>query len=165
MKPSLRALAPGDWPAVRAIFLEGVATGSATFETTAPDWDEWDQAHLCAARLVAVVGSRIVGWAALSLVSHRSAYAGVAEVSVYVASSERGHGVGTALLRAVVEQSEAVGLWTLQANVFPENRASLALHEACGFGVVGRRRRIGRLSGVWRDVVLLERRSMTVGLD
>jgi L-amino acid N-acyltransferase YncA len=165
MKPSVRPMAPENWPSVRDIFLEGIASGNATFETEAPGWEEWDQSHLGSSRLVAVVGSRIVGWAALSPVSHRSAYSGVAEVSVYVTGAEQGHGVGKALLNAIVEESERRGLWTLQASVFPDNATSIALHRTCGFRVIGRRQRIGRLSGIWRDVVLLERRSTTIGQD
>ena len=165
MELGIRAMTPEDWLAVRDILLEGIATGVATFETEAPGWDEWDRDHLRAARLVAAAGPRVVGWAALSPLSRRSAYSGLAEVSVYVAGSERGHGVGKALLNAIIEVSETSGLWTLQASIFPENAASLALHRCCGFRVVGRRRRIGRLLGVWRDVVLMERRSQKVGCD
>ena len=161
--PALRALAPGDWPAVRAIYEEGIATGNATFETAAPDWEAWDKGHLAAGRLVALEAGadpeRVLGWAALSPVSGRCVYAGVAEVSVYVAAAARGRGVGKRLLAALVRASEEAGLWTLQAGIFPENEASVALHRAAGFRVVGHRERIGRMGTRWRDVLLLERRS------
>lgn len=153
-----------DWPAIRSIYLEGIATGDATFETGAPEWEEWDQAHLPGCRLVARSGGEVVGWAALSSVSGRCVHSGVAEVSVYVAAAARGRGVGKALLEALVEASERGGIWTLQAGMFPENSISIALHKSCGFQEVGRRERLGQLHGVWRDVVLLERRSKTVGI-
>jgi len=153
-----------DWPEVRAIYLEGVATRNATFEIDAPTWEAWDAAHR-SERLVARAEGRVVGWAALTPVSGRCVYAGVAEVSVYVAAAEQGKGIGRALLTALIEASERAGLWTLQAGVFPENAASLELHRRCGFHDVGRRVRIGRLGGVWRDVILLERRSGTVGVE
>lgn len=155
---------PGDWPAVRRILEEGIATGHATFETAAPSWEAWDGGHLDACRLVGEgEAGEIVGWAALSPVSGRCVYGGVAEVSVYVGAEHRGRGVGRALLEALVQASEAAGLWTLQAGVFPENGASLSLHERCGFRRVGVRERLGRHGDRWRDVVLLERRSETVG--
>jgi phosphinothricin acetyltransferase len=157
------AMTPSDWPEVRAIFEEEIATGHATFETAAPGWAEWDRAHLPNRRLVARGQDGILGWAALTGVSGRCVYAGVADLSVYVAARARGRGVGRALLRALIDASERSGIWTLQAGVFPENTASLALHESCGFRVVGRRERIGMLDGAWRDVILLERRSPSVG--
>ena len=147
-----------DWPAVAAIFEEGIRTRIATFETAGPSWAEWDEAHLDEPRLVADEDG-VAGWAALSPYSSRPCYAGVAEVSMYVAERARGRGVGRALLEALIDGSEAAGVWTLQAGVFPENRASLALHRRCGFRTVGIRQRIGRLDGAWRDVVLLERRT------
>lgn len=162
---SLRPMAPDDWPAVGAVYAEGIATGDATFETEAPGWEAWDAGHLPDCRIVAERGGEVVGWAALSPVSGRCVYAGVAETSVYVSSAARGAGVGRALLEALVAESEARGLWTLQAGIFPENRASVALHERCGFRVVGRRERLGRLAGRWRDVLLLERRSPSVGTE
>ena len=157
-------LKPEDWPAVRAIYKEGITTGNATFETQVPAWEDWDASHLEDCRLVARRGGHIVGWGALSPVSGRCVYAGVAEVSVYVAAAARGQGIGKRLLRALIEVSERQGIWTLQAGVFPENEASIALHKSCGFREVGTRARIGQLRGVWRDVVLLERRSDTVGV-
>lgn len=148
---------------VRAIYEEGMATGNATFETAAPDWQDWDADHVASCRIVAAVDGTVVGWAALGPVSRRAAYRGVAEVSVYVAGAARGRGVGRALLEELVGQAERAGFWTLQASIFPENLASLRLHLACGFREIGRRERIGRLHGAWRDTVLLERRSATVG--
>jgi len=153
-----------DWDAVRAIYREGIVTGNATFETDAPAWEAWDKGHLRACRLVARADGRVMGWAALSPVSGRCVYAGVAEVSVYVSASARGQGIGKALLGALVEESERAGLWTLQAGIFPENMASIVLHRAHGFREVGRRERIGQMNGVWRDVVLMERRSKAVGI-
>ena len=158
----LTAMTASDWGAVRAIYVEGIATGNATFETAPPEWDRWDAAHLAACRLVAKVEGEILGWAALSPVSSRKVYAGVAEVSVYVGEKARGQGVGRALLQSLIEHSECNGIWTLQAGIFPENTASIALHQKAGFRVVGRRERIGCLNGQWRDVLLLERRSKTV---
>jgi len=157
------ALRPGDWEQVRAIYVEGIATGHATFETGAPQWEKWDSEHLARARLVARDGPAILGWAALCPVSGRCVYAGVTEVSVYVAASARNRGVGRALLEGLIRASEAEGIWTLQAGVFPENASSLALHRRCGFREVGRRERLGKLGDTWRDVILLERRSRTVG--
>ncbi len=163
MDVAIEAMMPEDWPQVREIYLEGIATGQATFETEAPSWEKWDAAHLRAGRLVARDGGSVTGWAALSPVSERCVYAGVAEVSVYVAASHRGWGVGRALLDGLIAASEKERLWTLQAGIFPENVASLAVHRRCGFREVGRRERLGCLGGVWRDVVLLERRSPIVG--
>jgi L-amino acid N-acyltransferase YncA len=154
-----------DWEFVRAIYLEGIATGQATFETEAPDWERWDAGHLPQCRIVARSGDGILGWAALSLVSRREVYAGVAEVSVYVAASARSFGVGGALMRALIETSEQQGVWTLQSSIFPENHASVALHLKHGFREVGRRERIARHNGVWRDTVVLERRSRVAGVD
>jgi L-amino acid N-acyltransferase YncA len=153
---------PRDWPAVAVIFEQGIATGDATFETSLPSWPEWDAAHLEEHRLVAASGNEIVGWAALAPVSERCAYAGVAEDSVYVATAARGTGVGRALLTELVHRGEDAGIWTIQALVFPENRASLRLHHRCGFRTVGLRERLGQLRGSWRDVLLLERRSSVI---
>ena len=154
-----------DWEGVRAVYAEGLLTGDATFETEAPTWERWDAAHLRAARLVARAGDRIKGWAALSPVSSRRVYAGVAEVSVYVGREFRGEGVGGGLLKALIEESERNGVWTLQASIFPENAASVRLHTACGFREVGRRERVAKLNGRWRDTILFERRSRVVGAD
>ena len=165
MSLAIEPLAPADWDVVRRIYLEGIATGNATFEQSAPEWDKWDAGHLKACRLVARAEDDVQGWAALSLVSGRCVYAGVAEVSVYVADGARGRGVGNALMMALIRESEQNGIWTLQAGIFPENEASLRIHEKCGFRVVGVRRRIGQMNGRWRDVVLLERRSEVSGKD
>jgi phosphinothricin acetyltransferase len=170
VKPNMSEIAvepmmAGNWPAVRAIYLEGIATGQATFETEAPSWETWDAAHLRSPRLVARERGKVLGWAALSPVSERCVYAGVAEISVYVSASHRGRGVGRRLLASLIEESEKNGIWTLQAGIFPENLSSLALHRACGFREVGRRQRIGKLNGVWRDTILLERRSRSVGVE
>lgn len=151
-----------DWESVRAIYLEGIATGNATFEQSAPEWAAWDSAHLACCRLIAAPDTTIVGWAALSPYSRRQVYAGVAEVSIYVAAATRGHGIGAGLVTALVDCSEANGIWTLQAGIFPENEASVRLHERFGFRVVGMRERIGKLKGEWRDVLLMERRSSAI---
>jgi len=157
------AMQAADWEQVRAIYLEGIATSNATFETEAPTWEKWDGAHLRSPRLVARRGldatGPVIGWAALSAVSSRCVYAGVADESVYVAAAARGQGVGHILLTGLCQAAEAAGIWTIQAGIFPENIASLRLHEACGFRVVGRREKLGRHHGVWRDVLMLERRS------
>jgi len=155
---------PEDWPFVRAIYLEGIATRNATFETAVPEWEKWDTGHLPHSRLIARMADEIAGWAALSPVSARRVYAGVAEVSVYVAGKARGRGVGRSLLEALVGESERRSIWALQAGIFPENRASVELHRKFGFRVVGTRERIGCLEGRWRDVVLMERRSKIVGI-
>src|SRR5215471_14932424 len=156
---------PDDWEEVRHIYLEGIATGNATFETEAPDWPKWDASHRSEPRLVVRDGSKLLGWACLSPVSGRCGYGGVAEVSVYVAEEARGRGIGRALLEALIRESENAGIWTLQAGIFPENEASIAIHQKCGFRVVGVRERLGRLSDRWRDVLLLERRSTRVGVE
>lgn len=156
-------MSPEDWPAVRAIYLEGIATGHATFETEAPPWETWDQKHLARPRLVFRDGGRVAGWAALSCVSARECYAGVCEVSVYVSGELRGRGIGSKLLGTLVEQSEVTGIWTLQASIFPENEASVQIHLRHGFRIVGRREKIAKQSGVWRDTLLLERRSRVEG--
>jgi len=157
---AVRAMEPGDWPAVRTIYEAGIASGNATFEATAPAWDDWDRSHLADHRLVATdaVG-RVVGWAALSPVSDRCAYVGVAENSVYVDPAHQRRGIGSLLLQALITQAEDAGFWTIQTGIFPENIASLTVHQRAGFRVVGRRERIGQLAGVWRDTIFLERRS------
>jgi L-amino acid N-acyltransferase YncA len=155
----IQPLRPGDWPAVRAIFEAGIASGDATFETAAPTWEAWDAAHLPEHRLVARDDGQVLAWAALAPVSDRCAYAGVAEDSIYVAPAAQGRGVGRQLLAALVASAEQGGIWTVQTGIFPENRASVRLHQACGFRLVGVRERLGRLDGRWRDVLLLERRS------
>ena len=155
---------PEDWDAVRAIYLEGIATGNSTFEQSAPDWQTWDKGHLPSCRLVARLGNDVLGWTTLSPISRRQVYAGVAEFSIYVAEGARGRGIGAALLKALIEASEREGIWTLQSGIFPENTASLELCRRFGFRVVGTRERIGNMHGRWRDVVLLERRSAYAGI-
>ncbi|HVQ54310.1 MAG TPA: GNAT family N-acetyltransferase [Thermoanaerobaculia bacterium] len=152
-----------DWDEVRRIYAEGIATGNATMETAPPPWESWNEAHRPDCRLVARDGGRMLGWAALSRVSERCAYGGVAEVSVYVSQEARGRGVGRRLLEELVRASEEAGIWTLQAGIFPENAASLSIHQHCGFRVVGVREKLGKLGSAWRDVALLERRSERVG--
>jgi L-amino acid N-acyltransferase YncA len=159
----IEPLGAGDWPAVRAIYEAGIATGNATFDTTAPDWPAWDAGHLSDHRLVARQDGRVLGWTALAPVSDRCAYVGVAEDSIYVAPDAQGRGIGRALLSAVVASAERGGIWTVQTGIFPENQASVRLHQACGFRVVGVRERLGQLHGRWRDVLLLERRSPAIG--
>lgn len=154
----LRDMVERDWPAVAGVYAEGIATRMATFETVTPSWEEWDAGHLAAPRLVAALGDTMAGWAALSPVSRRAAYRGVAEVSVYVADNARRRGVGRALLGKLLQQADAAGLWTLQATIFTENLPSIRLHEQAGFRLVGRRERIARLDGRWRDTVVYERR-------
>jgi L-amino acid N-acyltransferase YncA len=160
----IKAMRTEDWPAVQKIYSEGIATGNATFETETPEWAKWDQGHLRDCRLVAQSSERILAWAALSPVSTRRVYSGVAELSIYVSAEARGRGVGTRLLRALVEQSEICGVWALQAGIFPENVPSISLHKSCGFREVGLRKRLGQRQGIWRDVLLLERRSSRVGV-
>ncbi len=164
MRAAVRPLLPSDWDAVRKIYVEGIETGQATFETEAPDWPRWDFGHRKDCRLAAWEDERLLGWAALSPVSSRDVYAGVAEVSVYVSSEARGRGLGETLLRALIHFSEEAGIWTLQASIFQENGASLGLHRKLGFRDVGVRERIACHRGVWRDTVILERRSRRAGL-
>jgi L-amino acid N-acyltransferase YncA len=155
----LRHLEPGDWAAVAEIYWDGMRDGLATFQTEVPSWEAWDAAHLPGHRLVAELLGEVVGWAALSPASTRHCYAGVVENSVYIGRAARGLGIGRALLEELIAGAEAAGIWTIQTSIFPENRASLALHERCGFRVVGHRERIGKRDGIWRDTVFLERRS------
>jgi L-amino acid N-acyltransferase YncA len=154
----IRAMTPADWPAVQAIYAEGIATRAATFETEPPDYDSFDASHHSDHRLVAVENGRIVGWVALAPTSTRACYAGVAENSIYISGSGRGRGIGRALMKAVIASAADGGIWTIQAGMLPENAASVALHERLGFRLVGRFERIAQLDGVWRDTVLLELR-------
>ncbi len=162
--PAIKPMGREHWPEVLRIYREGIATGNATFEVEAPSWEKWDGSHLPNCRLIAQEESKILGWAALSPVSSRRVYAGVVEVSAYVAEAARGKGIGKSLLSALIESSEDCGVWTLQAGIFPENTASITLHKSLGFREVGRRERIGKMGDAWRDVVLLERRSAKVGI-
>ena len=151
------------WPQVKNIYEEGIQTGNATFEQQAPEWEKWNEGHLPHSRIVALDNDEVAGWAALSPVSERCVYAGVAEVSVYVAKKFRGKKIGTLLLKQLIAQSEINGIWTLQSGIFPENVASIKLHEANGFRIVGYREKVGQMNGVWRDTTLLERRSKLIG--
>lgn len=155
---------PHHWYEVKKIYEEGIATGNATFETKAPEWSDWDAAHLAHTRFVAIENNEVFGWAALTPVSGRCVYAGVAEVSVYVSAAARGKGIGKKLLQALIDASEQHNLWTLQAGIFPENIASIQIHKSFGFNIVGIRKKIGKMNGVWRDTVLLERRSEKIGV-
>lgn len=161
---NIENLLPEHWKQVKSIYESGIATGNATFQTSAPDWEEWNQSHIQNCRLVAIENGRVLGWAALTPVSGRCVYAGVAEVSVYVHEDARAKGVGDSLLKALIEASEAANFWTLQAGIFPENAASLHVHEKNGFRKVGFREKIGKMKEVWRDTILLERRSTKTGL-
>ncbi|MCK4930568.1 MAG: N-acetyltransferase [Candidatus Aminicenantes bacterium] len=165
MKYEIIPMTESHWEPARAIFEEGLNTGGASFETSVPSWEEWNDTHLPDCRLVAWSGKDILGWAALSPVSDRCVYAGVAEVSVYVGETYRGLGIGFDLLTSLIQESENNGIWTLQAGIFPENKASVDLHLKSGFKIVGKRERLGKLNGVWRDVLFLEHRSTKVGVD
>lgn len=165
MDYQIESMNKNDWEQVRIIYLEGLATGNATFETSAPSWEDWNNGHLPHSRLVVRSNGTVLGWAALSPVSKRQVYNGVAEVSVYVGENGRGKGIGSALLKFLIENSEQNGIWTLQASIFPENTASVKLHLQFGFREVGKRERIAKLAGVWRNTVILERRSQSVGID
>jgi L-amino acid N-acyltransferase YncA len=162
---TIQTMRPENWPEVKQIYLEGIATGQATFQTDAPSWHDWDHAHLAELRYVAVIGNEIAGWVALSPVSSRCVYAGVAEVSIYIADRFKGQKLGIQLLQHVITESEKANIWTLQAGIFPENAASLRLHEKAGFRIMGYREKVGKMNGVWRNVNLLERRSKTTGIN
>ncbi|KRB60002.1 phosphinothricin acetyltransferase [Flavobacterium sp. Root186] len=155
----IRKLTPEDWQQVELIYQKGIDTGNATFQTSTPSWEYWDNSHLKSCRIVVENDRHIIGWAALTPVSSRCVYAGVGEVSVYVDPAHSGKGIGLILLNELVKQSEAEGIWTLQAGIFPENTASLRIHEKAGFRILGIREKIGKQNGIWRDTALLERRS------
>jgi len=157
-------MTPMHWESVKKIYTEGILTGNATFQSSVPSWQEWDDAHVKNSRLVAVENDVVLGWAALTPVSGRCVYAGVGEVSVYISDHSKGKGIGKKLLNALLEESEKNNFWTLQAGIFPENTASIKIHEDCGFRIIGRREKIGQMNGIWRDTLLLERRSNTVGI-
>lgn len=160
----IREMSKTDWQAVATIYEDGIATGFATFETNVPTYDVWNEAHMKTCRLVCVMDEKVLGWAALSSVSSRCIYGGVAEVSVYVSEKSRGLGVGKLLMKHLIEQSETENIWTLQSGIFPENEGSVKVHEKMGFRFIGKRERVGKLDGVWKDNLLFERRSETVGI-
>jgi len=162
---SIRSLLPSDWTSVRDIYQQGLATGNANFSSAIPDWEEWDNSHVKSCRLAAIENDLVLGWAALTAISDRCVYAGVAEVSIYVAKKSRGKGIGKELLKALIDESEKNNFWTLESRIFPENQASIKIHEEYGFRIVGSRERIGQMNGVWRDILLLERRSVEVGVE
>ena len=162
---SIEPMTPDDWGAVCRIYADGIATGNATFETEPPGWSAWDSGHLSECRLVARLDQRVVAWAALAPVSTRACYAGVAEHSIYVDESHRGQGIGKTLLLELVRQAERSGFWTLQSSILPENEASISIHLSSGFRVLGRRKAVARLHGIWRDAVLVERRSRVAGVE
>lgn len=162
----IRAMTKDDWHEVAKIYSEGIATGFATFETSVPNYDSWDAAHIKECRLVALTENELLGWAALSSVSSRCVYGGIGEVSVYIGKTARGKGVGKALLERLIKESEKAGYWTIQSGIFPENEASVKLHEKVGFRFLGRRERVGKTNnGEWKDNLLFERRSSIVGID
>jgi phosphinothricin acetyltransferase len=161
----IRSMHPKDWPAVSQIYKEGITTGYATFEKEVPTYENWNKAHIKECRLIACEEDTTMGWAALSPVSSRCVYGGVAEVSVYVSNDHRGKGIGKHLLLSLIDASEKAGYWTIQAGIFPENKASTIIHEQCGFRLIGRRERVGKLDGIWKDNLIFERRSTSVGID
>ncbi|MCD0465200.1 GNAT family N-acetyltransferase [Flavobacterium sp. ENC] len=158
----IRKLSVEDWQQVKSIYEKGIETGNATFQTSAPSWEDWNLSHLTSCRIVIENDNRLIGWAALTPVSSRCVYAGVAEVSVYVDPEQSGKGIGLLLLNELVKRSEAEGIWTLQAGIFPENKASIRIHEKAGFRILGIREKIGKQNGIWRDTALLERRSRLI---
>jgi L-amino acid N-acyltransferase YncA len=165
MEVLLREMTEDDWSSVARIYKEGIESGHATFESDIPTWRQWNASHMKCCRIVATADNEIAGWAALSTVSGRCVYAGVAEVSVYVSPSYKSQKIGTLLLESLIKESEMYGLWTLQSSVFPENQASLRIHEKTGFRVIGFREKIGKMDDIWRDSVLLERRSKISGIE
>ncbi|MEM8764095.1 MAG: N-acetyltransferase family protein [Bacteroidota bacterium] len=160
----IETMLPSDWSSVVRIYEEGIQTGIATFETTAPTYKDWDKAHEASCRLVAKQEDTLMGWAALSQVSSRCVYGGVGEVSIYIGQAHRGKGVGLTLLKALIRESEAAGYWTLQSGIFPENKASIKLHERAGFRFLGKRERIAKINGIWKDNLLFEKRSTRIGV-
>ncbi|ASE62076.1 N-acetyltransferase [Chryseobacterium sp. KBW03] len=150
---------------IAEIYRQGLETGNATFETSVPNWEDWDKSKLEHSRFAAVIDNIIVGWAALSAVSDRCVYGGVAEVSIYISNDHKGKGIGKALMTKLITESEIHGIWTLQSGMFPENEATIALHKSTGFRIIGHREKIGKLGDTWRDTVIMERRSKTIGLN
>ncbi|EJL75805.1 GNAT family N-acetyltransferase [Chryseobacterium populi] len=150
---------------IAEIYKQGLETGHATFETSVPVWESWDKSKLKHSRFAAAIDNTVVGWAALSAVSDRCVYGGVAEVSIYISNDYKGKGIGKALMLKLIEESEANGIWTLQSGMFPENEATVALHKSSGFRIIGYREKIGKLGNIWRDTIMMERRSKTVGIN
>lgn len=165
MNVIFREMRAKDWDSVAEIYRQGIETGHATFQREIPTWHDWNMSHLKTCRIVASIDDKIIGWAALTPVSGRCVYAGVAEVSIYISNQYKGQKTGTRLLETLISACEKEGFWTLQAGIFPENTASLKIHENLGFRKVGYREKIGKMNGIWRDIILLERRSKRVGLD
>lgn len=165
MEPIFRSMTEYDWPFVAEIYKQGIDTANATFEMEVPSWDKWNSSHLQKCRVVAILDNIVVAWAALTPVSDRCVYAGVAEVSVYVADKYYGQNIGTKILERLIIESENANIWTLQASIFPENKASIKIHTNLGFRVLGYREKIGKMNGIWRDTVLLERRSKIIGIQ
>lgn len=163
MEVEFRPMVKDDWDQVSEIFRQGIETQNATFETQVPSWEKWDLAHVQSCRIVATIENVVVGWAALIPVSARKVYAGVGEVSIYISNKYKGLKIGTRLLDRLIEESEQEGFWTLQAGIFTENTASINLHQNLGFRIIGYREKIGQMKGIWRDTVLLERRSKKTG--
>lgn len=161
----IRAMTPDDWNDVARIYKEGIDTKLATFETEVPSWEKWNASKLAECRFVVERDGQVVGWAALSPVSSRYVYRGVQDVGIYISNEARGNGIGKMLLKHLIEASEADGIWTLQSGIFSHNAASIALHTACGFRVVGIREKIGQLDGVWVDTTIMERRSKIIGFS
>lgn len=161
----ITAIVKEHYPNISRIYKEGIETGHATFETTVPEWEDWDKSKLKHSRLAAIVDDTVVGWAALSPVSNRCVYGGVAEVSIYISNMHKGKGIGTALISKLIDDSEANGIWTLQSGMFPENEATVALHQRFGFRLVGYCEKIGKLGNTWRDTIIMERRSKTIGIN
>lgn len=165
MSVEIKHINPEDWPSIAKIYKQGIDTGIATFETEVPSQEHWDYAHINACRLAAWIENHLVGWAALSPVSGRCVYGGVAEVSVYVDTERQGMGIGSKLLEHLITESEQEGFWTLQSGIFPQNMASINLHKKLGFRTIGYRQKVGKLKGIWYDNVLMERRSKIIGID
>ncbi|MEO6904493.1 MAG: N-acetyltransferase family protein [Bacteroidia bacterium] len=162
---TFRQMSASDWKEVAGIYKQGIDTGNATFQNQIPTWEEWDTDHLKVCRIVAEINSTIVGWTALLFVSNRLVFAGVAEVSVYISTQHRGQKIGQQLLKQLITESEANNIWMLQSGIFPENAASIKIHESLGFRNYGYREKMGKMNGVWRDVVMFERRSRVVGIN
>ena len=162
----VRNMEQADWEQVALIYLEGINTGKSTFQGEVPPWEIWDAGHIKTCRLLACEGSEVLGWAALTPFSSRAVYSGVADLSIYIGEKHRGQGVGRLLLAAIIEESEKLGFWTLQSKIIGENTASIELHKKCGFRVIGYKEKLGRMpNGIWHDIVLMERRSNTMGRD